>query len=274
MSETIRIDPTENPEQANAQIAAILNDSAPQESEPKPMMEPPADGQCKLPGLGYTVEVRELTGEDEEALAKVKSSYARWMSTLLERAVVSINGDPANGDAVERLLVGDRDYLLLEIRRVTWGPEIELPAVFCPLCEEEFEAIVHVDDIPIKRLDSPDDATFTVDLREGRRAQVRLPNGTDQAALLDNEKWTPAERNTRLLQRCVIRLIDASGNDLPVAGFPSMVRQMSVPDRSKVLREMDNRAPGAKYAEVTVKHDECGETTAVPIGTAALFPDL
>ena len=275
MPEFVQVDPLENPEQANAQIAAILSDSGPSQApEPKPTMEPPRDGQCTLPGLGYKVEVRELTGEDEEALAKVRSSYPRWMSTLLERAVVSINGEPADSDAVNMLLVGDRDYLLLVIRRVTWGPEIELPAVYCPLCEEEFEAIVHVDDVPIKRLDKPDDATFTVELRDGAQAEVRLPNGNDQTALLENEKWTRAEQNTRLLQRCISTLIDAQGNELPVAGFPSMVRGMSVSDRHKVLNAMDKRAPGAKYAEVTVKHDECGETVPVPLGTAALFPDL
>ena len=125
MSELVHVDPMENPEQANAQIAALLNDSPPpQDSAPKPIMEPPPDGRVTLPGSGQTVEVRELTGADEEALAKVQGTVYRWFALMLNLAVETIDGKSADSEAVGKLLVGDRDYLLLAIRKVTWGPEI------------------------------------------------------------------------------------------------------------------------------------------------------
>jgi hypothetical protein len=274
VSDFVRVDPMENPEQANAQIAAILADGPASEPAPKPQLEPPADNLFTLPGTGQKVEVRELTGADEEALARVRGPVSRWIATLLELAVEKIDGESANSDAVGKLLVGDRDYLLMAIRKVTWGPEIEMANLKCAGCDELFDAIVHTDDVPIKPLQDRSEATFTVALRNGRSARVRLPNGHDQAAYLERENTTNAERNTILLQRCVETITDANGMEMPVAGFESTVRDMSLPDRTRLLREMNNRMPGARYNEVPVTHDDCGETTVVGIGPVALFPDL
>jgi hypothetical protein len=266
----------ENPEQANAQIESILSDSSPaQETNPKPTLEPPPDPLFTLPGSGQVVEVRELTGADEEALARVQASFARWVSTLLERAVEKIDGKSADAEAVGKLLVGDRDYLLMAVRKVTWGPEIELFGIDCSGCGESVDMIAHTDDIPVTTLQDPREATFTVALRNGRTASVRLPNGHDQAVYLEKEDATNAQRNTLLLQRCVESITDANGMELPVEGFPSMVREgLSLPDRARLLREINNKMPGARYTEVPVKCPDCGETTVIGIGPVALFPDL
>jgi hypothetical protein len=277
VSELVHIDPLENPEQANAQIAAILADS--DESRPtgapKPTMEPPPDSRFKLPGTGQAVEVRELTGADEEALAKVQGSFYRWISAMLELAVDKIDNKDADPDAVGNLLTGDRDYLLMAIRKVTWGPEIEMSGIECLVCRELFDVTVHTDDIPIKSLRDPSEVKFTVALRNGRTANVRLPNGHDQAVYLAKEDASIAQRNTLLLQRCVESIADAHGVEMPVEGFPSMVREgLSLPDRTKLLNEINNRMPGARYNEVPVKCPDCGEETAIGIGPVALFPDL
>lgn len=275
MSELVHVDPMENPEAANAQIAALLSDDPmPQGRTPGPTMEPPPDGLVTLPGSGQKVEVRELTGSDEEALARVQGTFSRWVATMLDLAVEKIDDKPADSDAVGKLLVGDRDFLLMAIRRVTWGPEIELTGVECDNCGETFDPIVHTDDIPIKKLQNPSDSSFTVDLRNGRTAAVRLPNGHDQAVYLDKEDISNAQRNTLLLQRCVASITDAQGMEMPVEGFPSMVRDMSLPDRMRIIREVNDRMPGARYTEVPVMHEDCGGTTVIGIGPVALFPDL
>ena len=275
MSELVRVDPMENPDAANAQIAALLSDSAPaREAEPKPTLEPPPESVFKLPGSGQSVEVRELTGADEEALAKSQRTFTRWIATLLELAVEKIDGKSADSDAVGKLLVGDRDYLLMAIRKVTWGPEIELSGIQCGSCRELFDVVVHTDDIPVKTLAEPSLARFTVALRNDRSANVRLPNGNDQAIYLEKEDITNAQRNTMLLQRCVESITDAHGMEMPVEGFPSMVREMSLPDRTRLLHAINDTMPGARYNEVPVSCPACGETTVIGIGPVALFPDL
>jgi hypothetical protein len=276
VSELVHVDPLENPEAANAQIAALLSDdpATSQGRAPGPIMEPPPDGLVTLPGSGQKVEVRELTGADEEALARVQGTFSRWAATMLDLAVEKIDDKPADPDAVGKLLVGDRDFLLMAIRKVTWGPEIELLGIQCDNCGETFDPIVHTDNIPVKKLQDPSDASFTVDLRNGRKAAVRLPNGHDQAVYLDKEDLSNAQRNTLLLQRCVASITDAQGMEMPVEGFPSMVRDMSLPDRTRVLRAISERMPGARYNEVPVAHEDCGGTTVIGIGPVALFPDL
>jgi hypothetical protein len=276
VTELVTVDPLENPEQANAQIQAILNDSEPErETGSKPIIEPPPDSFTTLPGMGSKVEIRELTGEDEEALARVQNSFGRWVTTLLERAIVSIDGKSATKEAVAGLLVGDRDFLLLAIRRVTWGSEIEVDNAFCTNCQRTFDTIVHADDVPVRKLTQQGEVKFTVELRRGRKALVRLPNGADQAAYLDDQEMTNAQRNTILLQRCIETLFDEHGNDIPVAGFPSVVREgLSLPDRAKLLREVNDRMPGTRYNEVKVTHEDCGEESTITLGLVALFPDI
>lgn len=275
MAEFVHVDPTENPDQANAMVAAILSEDAPSnDPEPKPMLEPPLDSLVELPGSGQKVEIRELTGADEEELAKVQNRpWARWFTTMLERAVVSVDGEMPLY-TVGRMLVGDRDFLLLMIRRITWGPEIELSDIVCAGCQATIEATVDVGDIPIQGLPNAEAAQFIVDLRNGRKASVRLPNGNDQAVYMDGADMTSAHRNTLLLQRCVDKITDSAGVEMPVEGFPSLILDLSIPDRRRILREISKRMPGPQYDEVTVKHDDCGEKTAVVIGPVALFPDL
>lgn len=278
MADFVRVDPMDNPEAANAQIAALLSGEGPssQEAEPKPTMEPPAESLFKLPGTGQLVEVRELTGADEEALAKVQGTFTRWISTLLELAVEKIDDKPADSDAVGKLLVGDRDYLLMATRKVTWGPEIELSGIECSNsnCKEQFDVALHTDDIPVKTLSDPGQIQFTVALRNGRSASVRLPNGHDQAVYLDKEDISNAQRNTLLLQRCVDSVTDAAGVEMPIAGFPSIILDMSLPDRTRLLREINNKMPGARYNEVPVTCPVCSQLTVIGIGPVALFPDL
>lgn len=274
MSEPVRINPMDNPEQANATIASILSDSVPADAQPKPNIEPPPDLLFELPGSHQKVEVRELTGADEEALARVNGTFWRWISTLLEHAVETIDGRPADADALGKLLVGDRDYLLMAVRKVTWGAEIELSGIDCDHCKDTLDMVALTDDIPIKSLADAREANFTVALRNNRTAAVRLPNGHDQAVYLERENATNAERNTLMLQRCVASITDANGMEMPVEGFPSMVRDMSLPDRTRLLREIDRRMPGARYNEVPVTCPACGEKTVLGIGPVALFPDL
>src|SRR5215467_8524235 len=72
------IDPRENPEKANAEIAALLDDT---KKPDIPMIDLPAGDVIDLPGglikggkVIRSVRVKELTGEDEESIAKASLS--------------------------------------------------------------------------------------------------------------------------------------------------------------------------------------------------------
>src|SRR5580698_8724844 len=104
-----------------------------------PEAEMPPDTLVHLPGglvrgaqVIRAAEVRELTGEHEEALARAAraqpGSVVHFLNTLLECGVVRFGSeDPSQTQAFLRdTLVGDRDQLLIGIRRATYGDDIEL----------------------------------------------------------------------------------------------------------------------------------------------------
>lgn len=271
------VNPFENPALAAA-AAKMLEDDDPTDATLKPEIDAPADGYVQLP-VGVLVgdktitevEVRELTGEDEERLAKAKTSSdpTKFYQTLLECGVVDIGGKPTE-DITPSMLIGDRESLILGIRKATYGSEIELGDIFCAECNEEFEGSVDVDDIPVRPLKG--ETTFEVKLRKGGKARVRLPVGDDQMAAVKDSGLTESERNSLVLSRCVITL-PSNGEDMPVAGFPSLVLNLGIVDRKRILAEIHKRQPGPRYDEVVIEH-ECGNKIPVLLGMGALFPGL
>lgn len=263
---------------AIARLLAETNESGEQVGE-APKITPPDVGFVRLQSpltVGdqqvTEIEVMELTGESEERLAKASTSddQMRFYNTLLEEGVPEKIGGKPSSEILPKMIVGDREALLLAIREATFGPTMEIP-VFCSSCREAFLAEVNVSDVPTRDLTS--DIVFEVPLRKGGKARVRLPNGADQTAYLQVEDMTLAERNSIILSRCV-QTITSNGDEVLVAAFPSLVRNLGVVDRQSILSEIDKRQPGPRYNEVVVKHDECENEVEVPIGMMSLFPGL
>src|SRR5437763_9006476 len=87
-SEYEEIDPLVDPARANAIGTAVMSGAAfvPRDDAPPPVIEEPPDDVVHLPG-GYldrkgavhsTVRIRELTGADEEELAKPAARRTAW----------------------------------------------------------------------------------------------------------------------------------------------------------------------------------------------------
>lgn len=276
-------DPRDNPEAANAEIAKILGDVTLGDT---PALELPADDLVELPGgliknekLIRTATVRELTGEDEEALARASQSLNlfHFIDRLLQCGVVRIGDLPAGQteEILKELLVGDRETLILGIRRATYGDVIELKEWKCPECGGASDLSLKIEDIPSSKLDNPrQELNFRVSLKNSREASVRLANGSDQVALFEDPSLTQTERETILLSRCIMTITDAGGIGVSMAGFPSLARTLSIPDRHKILRELTKRQPGPKYDDIIIKHQTCGKEVPVILGIGDLFLDF
>jgi hypothetical protein len=277
------VNPLNNPGAANAAIAAML---AQGEEVKKPEIALPAGGNFRLPGgyaLGkdfanvrYDAEVRELTGADEEAITKARSGgVGTFITTLLACGTVSV-GDEASGPTVlDNLLLGDRDMLLLEIRRATYGEEIVWERYSCPWCGEEFRLAVTLDEIPIRSLEDPSQRIFEVELRRGRKAFVRLPVGSDQKAILAVvDRATESEQNTLLLSRCLISVVEADGSENAVTGNPEFARSLGIVDRKSILDAIEEKQPGPQYNDVKFLHDSCGKEVPLMISAGDLFQGL
>lgn len=213
-------------------------------------------------------EVRELTGEDEEALAKSGGNLYKFLATILERGVVKVGDKAASPTVLRNLLIGDRDALLLGVRRATFGNDVEVPEYSCPSCGELVGDIsISLTDIPVKTLDDPLVRSFEVPLRKGV-AVVNLPNGGDQQALFQNEKLTAAEQNTLLLSRVV-----ESVNGKKIVTLKE-ARDLGVVDRKSILDALAKKQPGPQYDEVKFDHEACGEEVTVALTVMDLFRGL
>lgn len=227
---------------------------------------------------GKTATVKELTGSDEEALAKAMKSNngVHFLDTLLTRGVTTLDGKPASPDALKNLLVGDRDELLIAIRVATYGEEFSLDGWTCPHCQGQtdlnFSLVTSIERIPLEP--SPDmEPAFEIDLRRGAKALVRFPTGADQLAVAD-PNWTSTDRNSEMLRRCVKTITRADGSQIHVQAFPGAISEMNIPDRRKIVDAIWERQPGPRYTRIQFVHSECQKEVTLALSMLDLFRDL
>lgn len=264
---------------ANEEIKALLEDN----EEPVKVALPPDDlvnlpgGLVKRDNVIRTAIVKELDGADEESLARASQSgnTFHFFDRLLKCGVVQLGDNKNPEDELKNLLVGDRDALILGIRRATYGDEIEIQNWKCIVCGAEANLTMEISDIPIKEFTDPlTDAEFKVPMRKGGFAEVRLATGEDQIAALSNKDLTAAQVETIFIRRCVLRVTDEKGQEHSMQGYPSLAREMAMPDRHAILNQLKDRQPGPKYDDVKYTCESCGEDTLVAVGLGDLFLDL
>ena len=277
----------ENPQAANALAAGAMASA----QTPFPKEAPGIyDNLVRLPGglvlddgsYVLTAVVRELTGADEEQMARAGQSgnIFHYVDTLLRCGTVQLGDRPPaeTADLLPQLLIGDRNMIGLGIRIATYGPEYELLDYVCPQCggmtaQITFSVLTQpAGEIRLVSLDKPEDATFEVGLRHGGTASVRLPDGRAQKYLGDYLKLTPVEQNSALLRKCVIALTDAAGIRRSAEAEPSIILSMPAGDRKAILTQLRDRQPGPQLEDgAKFPHLDCGKEISVPAPLAALF---
>lgn len=280
MTEMQSINALENPTLTNALSAAVLSD----DSVEAPTIAPQPSGFVRLAGglvrgldaseVEYTAEVRELNGEDEEYIDRVRTGNPeKFFESVVERGTTKFGEAKSDTSTVGKLLLGDAELLFMEIARATYGDEITYHEWYCAGCDTVLDVTIEIDDIPIERLKNSEDRFFDVPLRNGRIAHCRLPIVSDTRGDLNKDGMTEAERKTILLSHTVLAISDKSGSPSPVAGSMDAARTIGSADRLTIITEIGNRKVGPKYNEVTFKHEECGEESPFPIQMGDLFPN-
>lgn len=256
-----------------------------------PTLDDPLDGPVTLP-VGFRrvkrdsdgtqfeevrkAWVRELNGEDEERVArtKLKDDGSAFLTTILESGVERLGDLTPTKEDFNSLTFGDRDFLLLEIARVTYGDELTFEQFACNGCREVLDVSISLsEDVPVRRLDSLDDVAFEVRLRNGRVATVTLP--TTEIIPEMSKTTTPAEANTVLIKHCVEEIRGPKGKTIRIAGDEDAARRLGVKDREDLVSQMGLRMPGPQYNEVTFKHDPgCGTENRLDVSLGYLFRNL
>lgn len=201
-------------------------------------------------------QVRELTGEDEEALstqdAKVNLSYSEYMSMLLRRSVISI-GDIVVADApdvIDSLIIGDRDILFLGTIQATYGRYKELIAT-CGSCNESSDIKVDLkDDFKVDAKDQDLRKPLEITLKNGETILLNYATGGD-SQYVNKKAKTTAEQNTLMLARCAIF------KDNAPADREDWARKLSLADRNKMVKALLNNQPGPQMEVVKTQCANC-----------------
>jgi hypothetical protein len=216
-------------------------------------------------------EVRELTGADEEALARTKEAND-FFDLVLAHGVVKIEdvdlASLAIGQrqaALRELLVGERSQLLLAILAATYGNEKVLN-VTCPHCDMEQEAtLVLTKDFIPKTVEGLDQQTFTYTTSKGEEVTFRLVTGADQLEALKRKGATTAEQNTLILSRCITLV-----NGTFVVNPMGFARGMGMKDRTALLQAMVDKQPDIDLS-VQMRCLGCGGEIILALGWGDLF---
>lgn len=216
-----------------------------------------------------TYTLREITGEDEEFINRsdIKTNGAKVATALLSRCVLSIGTltkkalGPKKWEQIfkEGLFIGDRDIMLLQLRKISTGSEIEV-VHNCPNpnCRAKLKTIIDIDELEITPYDGIKEVPF--ELPKGytdnkgvlhKSGIMRRPNG------LDGEILTPVAKNniakaTSLLLARLCSFSDGAYID------QSVMAKLTLKDRNYLQSVLEEHQFGIDMT-VPVVCDQCGE---------------
>lgn len=209
--------------------------------------------------------IRKLRGTDEALLYDAALSGADLVTQLILRSLVRLEGvERIEQPLVEQLYCADRNYLLLELRRFTFGDALRAHYL-CPACGQDVQRIEHLGDLPVRRLtDGETLAPVTVRLEDGfqdrrgtmhREVIVAPPRGTDEAVVATLAERDLLQARDALLLRCIRSFGTLPRAELEAYGL-KILRELTLGDRRR-LHEALNGTPGVDFLRA-VSCPHCG----------------
>lgn len=205
-------------------------------------------GYCANGGHWREAHLRPLTGEDQLFLTEECGGLlpAQWVTEALTRCVSRLgpNG-PVTRKAIRSLTAGDREALLLHLRRLTSGDRMRC-LLTCPLpeCQEKLEVIADIADLllpPYGETVQEHELTFREEDGVSIVVRFRLPTGADQEVAAVVARTDVAGAAELLLRRCVQSATPSDGN--PVDKLPDALGAIGGPDGRAGSTSRDHFAP-------------------------------
>jgi len=270
MTTNSTVSAVDNPALANQLSAQALAQAEQKEAFSETTITPPSDPHVELLA-GFqepfgefiaTAEVRELNGADEEAVARV-NDLSKGLMLILERAVTKLGDKKPDKDILDALLAGDRELLLLAIRKQTFGSEVTIQGAFCEECPDEMTLTIDLDkDVKMKKLEGS--SAFDVACNIGS-VKVHLPTGNTQKQLVNSGSKTAPELDSIVLKSCVLEINGQAVLD------PNAILKLSVKDRRTILTAISERNPGPQLSSIKKDCPNCGREVPLPLTLADLF---
>lgn len=255
---------------ASAANAAIA-DSAPEIADVPPTSVKLIRGiwNSELEDWDSSATVRELTGEDEEALAALDAkgdlTYSEYLTALLQRGVISIGSQVVahNPHIIDDLLLGDRDLLFLGVLRATYGKVREVQMI-CGNCDGSNDVGIDLDeDFKMETQTSDVTKPLSVVLKNKKTYSFNYPTSGDSKYAAKKAKTT-AEQNTLIIARCLVGDMDRDSREV-------WAKKLSLPDRKKIIKLLNSAQPGPRMQEVNTQCAHCEKELTVILDWVSLL---
>jgi hypothetical protein len=184
-----------------------------------------AGTELKLP-CGYfrdgklhkDVEIVPMTGLTRKAIARedTRNNPIKVTDIILSHCLKRIGPFTSiTSRVLADLVIGDRDFLLLEIRRNSMGDGITTN-IECGKCNAKVEALFKISDLEVIRAyekegekpsDQDGNLTFWLDTNKFK-ALCRFPKGADQALIMPNATKNPIAASYGLYAACLLEWND------------------------------------------------------------------
>lgn len=214
-----------------------------------------------------------LNGFDEEFLGRLPADVcsAAAVTALLGRCLVRVGAAESAGEELARsLLVGDREYLLLKLREMTFGPRVAA-VLNCRDCGAPMDVAFELGEGGVERRPvrsrffraelSPEAAFLDPSGVERREVEFRLPTGADQEAAAA----AASGGEGAALEMLLARLVRPAGGDGGEGGesWDAFAARLPAATRAEIEGHMARVAPAVEL-ELEGVCPECGaafETT-------------
>jgi len=211
-----------------------------------------ADGQ-----LHRAASLRKMTGRDEAILADKKNRHngARMITELLGSCLLRLGSLERPGAKIaQSLFSADRHYLLVKLREITFGSEMQA-SYSCPTCREATEVIEDLAALETVKLadgEMPEDTV--VRLEDGyydRGGELydmmvfRPPTGLDEERVASAIRENASRGKNALMARCLKALGDMPQPKVEALGT-AVFNDLTMSDRALIDKALNNGGPGVK----------------------------
>ena len=233
-----------------------------------------------LDGESLEVGLRKLTGNEEALLVepRLRQNGGKLITALLSACVRTADGERLPPATARSLTSADRNYLLLELRRLTFGDELEA-RYQCPRCREPTLVLEDLGALQVRTLSDGAEEETVVELEDGYRDPsgalhhefvFGLATGADEEAAGGTRDGNPSRQRDVLLARCLQRVGDLEPHRLEALGA-RVLADLSMSDRRLIQRALDAAAPGPNLVR-TIVCGQCGDQFHAQLDMTRFFP--
>lgn len=223
--------------------------------------------QVKLPA-GFEVRagevirdcwIKPMTGRVRSILGEraAQDDPGRIYQTILGKCVLKLGEYEYEKDVpkeiLDKLLVGDRDFLLMKIREISLGKWLKAD-IKCSGCSSELELEFNIDDIDVVEIGDNQEwnengfRVFSIK-GDGWEGEFRYPNGSHQTKISRMMSRKNRQQNPFLVQSKMEALCMVSLDEKPISGKEAedFILDLPLPDVEVVDDIFVNKMPGPNF---------------------------